>query len=181
MILTKRSTETRANGIAVEASPPMNIRDNRTILLVEDSPEEAELFCEALRIAWDSVASPEYFPRPTVTVRHHAADALEFLRAQAAAHPPLLPALIVLDIDLPGEMSLPFLQALREDLHFDTVPVVAIAWSEEDYAAQWLERVGLSALVPKPLRFEELVGLVDRLCWPFFLSPANLQRGMESP
>ena len=88
MILTKRSTETRANGIAVEASPPMNIRDNRTILLVEDSPEEAELFCEALRIAWDSVASPEYFPRPTVTVRHHAADALEFLRAQAAAHPP---------------------------------------------------------------------------------------------
>lgn len=47
------------------------------LLLLEDSPGEAELFCEALALAWEKRGPDSAAPRPGTDVRRTAKDALE--------------------------------------------------------------------------------------------------------
>ncbi|HET9962134.1 MAG TPA: response regulator [Nitrospiraceae bacterium] len=160
---------------------PVDEGDERRILLVEDSPEEAELFCQALTIAWDTVASQHGLSRPTVTLRRQAADAAEFRTTRSMTESSLLPTLIVLDFDLPGETSLPFLKRLRGDLHLNRVPVVVMGWSEDDRLAHPLPALGVADYLVKPLRFAELIELANGLCWKFLLPTACPRLRQERP
>ncbi len=142
------------------------------ILLVEDSPGEAELFCEALLRAWLVIKPEVQTPWPRVEVWLDAMDALYWLRALIGPNSGRLPAFIVLDLDLPGNASLIFLRELRHDAHLKHIPIVAMAWSENESLAQSLHHLDVSAYVIKPLRFAELIALVERICRNFLTVPS---------
>ena len=106
---------------------------------------------------------------------HSAADALNYLRAQAELAPRNLPVLIVVDLDLPKSTSLAFLHALRQDSGLRNLPVLAMAWSEEEAAVRSLYGLGVSAYVIKPVRFADLLSVAGQPCWkwlPDSSSPA---------
>jgi CheY-like chemotaxis protein len=135
-----------------------------SILLIEDSPGEAELFDYALTIAWEECARPIQSRRPNVEVATNAKDALDRLQAQIGSHPDRLPSLIVLDLDLPGETSRTFLLGLRRKPPLRALPVVGLAWSKDDAVIRSLDGLALTQCEAKPLLFTDLVTLIRRLC-----------------
>ena len=134
------------------------------ILLLEDSPGEAELFCEALVLAWEKLGPDPAAPRPGIDVQRTAKDALEFLRSPARQETHKLSDLVVLDLDLPGGTSLTFLRELRMDSRLATLPVIVMAWSDEQSIVRRLGGLGFVGYVVKPMRFDELIALVGGFC-----------------
>jgi CheY-like chemotaxis protein len=134
------------------------------ILLLEDSPGEAELFCHALVLAWDKLDFKPESPRPSIDVQSTSQDALDVLGKQAALEARGLPDLIVLDLDLPGGTSLTFLQDLRKDSRLTNLPVIAMAWTDDQAAVRTLAGLGVVDYVVKPMLFADLVTIVDGVC-----------------
>jgi len=134
------------------------------ILLLEDSPGEAELFCEALVLAWRSAGCGSEASRPGIEVRHTAQDALNSLRKRAEPETSNLPELVVLDLDLPGRTSLTFLHELRRDPRVASLPVIVMAWSDEPVMACTLNGLGVAGYFVKPLRFADLLIMVGDIC-----------------
>ncbi len=119
-------------------------REIRTILLVEDSPADAEMSIDALREA--KLANP-------VVHVEDGVEALDFLfrRGPFANIAGELPAVVLLDIKMPRMDGLEVLRRMREDEHLKRVPVVILSSSREesDLARSW--DLGVNAYVVKPV------------------------------
>lgn len=134
------------------------------ILLLEDSPGEAELFCRALVCARERLVPKPDTVGPTVEVQHTARGALDALKAHMERKPHDLPDLIVLDFDLPAGNSLMFLQELQRDFRLAKLPVIVMVWSDDESIVRALGGRGVAGYVVKPMLFEDLIVLVGDVC-----------------
>lgn len=57
-----------------------------------------------------------------------------------------------------------FPRELRKDSRLATLPVIVMAWSDEQSIARSLGGLGVAGYVVKPMRFDELVALVGGFC-----------------
>jgi two-component system response regulator len=124
----------------------VNARRGR-ILLVEDTPSDAELIIQALGV--DS---------QQVTVARDGVEALDRLLrrgAHASATPDQRPILVILDIKLPRLDGFEVLQAIRAVPSTRALPVVMLTSSivERDVARCY--RLGANSYVQKPVHFDE--------------------------
>lgn len=138
------------------------------ILLVEDSPGEAELFHQAVVLNRDEGKPQNQGLRPKVDVAHSAKSALDALRKQAEMSPASQPSPVVLDLDLPVGSGPTFLQEIRQDSRFHDLPVIGLLWAEDETSIRSLDGLGLLAYEVKPLFFADLLTLVGRFCRHFF-------------
>ncbi len=76
----------------------------------------------------------------------------------------LAPALILLDIMMPGMNGLKFLDALRANPSLAAIPVVIVSGLGTSFAG--VERVNVAAIIPKPLSFPVLIDEVKRIVGP---------------
>ncbi len=81
---------------AANAESEFQLEEAPRILLLEDSPGEAELFCQALVNAWQRYAPKTVADSPTIEIRHTARGALEILKSHIERKPSSLPHLISL-------------------------------------------------------------------------------------
>jgi two-component system, response regulator len=129
---------------------------NKSILLVEDNPDDEELTLLALR---ESRILNE------VVVVRDGVEALDYLFATGpyAGQPPELPQVILLDLKLPKLDGLDVLQRLRASERTALIPVVILTSSseEEDILASY--RLGANSYVRKPVAFERFVDAVRQL------------------
>ena len=99
----------------------------KNILLVEDNPKDAEL----TKIALDE----NNFANQIDWVRD-GVEALEYLKAEGKFkdRKPVLPAVILLDLQMPRMDGIEFLTQIKNDAVLKTVPVVMLTSSrlEED-------------------------------------------------
>jgi DNA-binding NarL/FixJ family response regulator len=146
------------------SEPASRSGEARRILLLEDSPGEAELSYEALVLAWKKLEPDPEAPRPGIDVQHTAKDALVCLRNPAWQKTHNLPDLVVLDLDLPGGTSLMFLRELRMDSRLATLPVIVMAWSDEQNIVRSLDGLGVVGYVVEPMLLDDLVALVGGFC-----------------
>ena len=87
------------------------------------------------------------------------------MKSQVALEGRNLPDFIVLDLDLPGEASLKFLRELRKDFRLASLPVVVMAWSDEQPSVRTLYYgLGVVGYFIKPLHFSDLLTMVSNLC-----------------
>ena len=127
---------------------------SKTILLVEDNPDDVKLTLRAFKrnnmrnpivVAWDGV------------------EALDILFARGAyterAGKPL-PALIVLDLKLPKLDGLGVLKAVRGDERTRLIPVVILTSSKEEQDLVHSYSLGANSYVRKPVDFGEFVEAV---------------------
>jgi CheY-like chemotaxis protein len=143
------------------------LSDTPHILLLEDNSGEAELLCHTGVLPWEFLESPSQTVQPWIDVRHSATDALISMRRQAELEPRNLPVLIVVDLDLPRKTSLSFLQKLRQDPGLKNLPVIVMAWPEEEGVVRSLYGLGISAYVIKPVRFADLLTVAGQVsCHP---------------
>jgi two-component system response regulator len=116
----------------------------RPILLVEDSPVDAEMTMDALRQA--------HLANPVVHVED-GVDCLDWLYARGtfAGRQGSDPVVVLLDIKMPRMNGLDVLTQMRADERFRHLPVVILSSSREesDLARSW--DLGVNAYVIKPV------------------------------
>ncbi|UPG93767.1 response regulator [Luteibacter aegosomatissinici] len=134
----------------------MNDTDLRTILLVEDSPFDAEMATEALIKA--NLANP-------VVHVEDGVDCMDWLnrRGRYADRQEQDPAVILLDIKMPRKDGLEVLKELRSDERWKRTPVVILSSSREesDLARSW--DLGVNAYVLKPVDAQQFFTAVQTL------------------
>lgn len=126
----------------------------KEILLVEDNPDDVEL----TRIAFDEADSPH-----RLSVVADGAEALDFLLRRgrhAAREGAPLPALVLLDLNLPKLDGREVLQAIRAHPVTRSLPVVMLTTSAEPMDVDALYALGANSYIQKPVEFERFVEVV---------------------
>ena len=128
----------------------------KNILLVEDNPKDAEL----TKIALDE----NNFANQIDWVRD-GVEALEYLKAEGKFknRKPVLPAVILLDLQMPRMDGIEFLTQIKNDAVLKTVPVVMLTSSrlEEDLVKSY--SLGVNAYVVKPIDLEDFINAIKQL------------------
>jgi|SRR5579863_1127624 len=127
------------------------------ILLVEDSPEDAELTIRALRR--NKLANE-------IQVAEDGAEALDFLFCRGAhqdrtfSHPPRL---VLLDLKLPKIGGIEVLRAIRADERTKAIAVVVLTSSKEERDVIDGYELGVNAYAQKPVDFEQFSETVRQI------------------
>ena len=127
------------------------------ILLVEDTPADAELTMRALKrnnlvngVAWVK----------------DGAEALDFLLARgkyAGRDPDALPRVVLLDLRLPKLNGMEVLRRIKSDDRMKEIPVVVLTSSEEEVDIDECYRLGVNSYITKPVSFDDFIKVVGEL------------------
>jgi len=129
----------------------------KTILLVEDNPNDEELTLRALRKA--NIANE-------VAIARDGQEALDFLFGTgkyAGREVPTMPAVVLLDLKLPKLNGIDVLQRIRADPRTRLVPVVVLTSSSEDEDMVRSYQSGANSYVRKPIEFSAFANAVTQL------------------
>lgn len=128
----------------------------KTILLVDDSPNDVELTLEALS---------EYNIANQVNVAKDGVEALEFLRYEGKYkhRKKENPAVILLDIKMPRMDGVELLEKIRNDEKLKLIPVVMLTSSKEEPDLKRCYELGVNAYVLKPVGFKEFISAVKNI------------------
>jgi two-component system response regulator len=133
------------------------LNDEKTILLVEDDPDDELLTCRAL--AGSNIAN-------RVIVARDGAEALELLfGSESAGKGPManLPEVVLLDLKLPKVSGLEVLQRIRAEPRTRALPVVVLTSSGENRDVRDCYALGANSYVQKPVEFEQFVDAAKQL------------------
>ena len=141
----------------------------KTVLLVEDNPQDEKLSLRALKKI--------NLANRIVAVRD-GQQALDYLFQEGefwGREGPPLPTFVLLDLNLPRVSGLEVLQRLRADPRTHLLPVVLLTSSEEERDRLNAYSGGVNSFVRKPLDFAEFAETVSRLgvYWLAVNSPAE--------
>jgi len=131
--------------------------DTTEILLVEDSPADAELTIRALKkggLVNDLVWAKD------------GAEALDFLfatGAHAGRDVASLPKVVLLDLRLPRVGGAEVLRRIRSDERTRSLPVVVLTSSNEDVDVAECYRLGVNSYIVKPVSFDDFFKVVNQL------------------
>ena len=136
---------------------------DRTILLVEDNPDDEALTLRAFK---------KSDIRNEVVVLRDGAEALAYLFPGNGDTVPR-PALILLDLNLPKVGGLEVLRRMRADERTQLIPVVVLTSSKLDEDILDSYRNGANAYVRKPVNFADFAEAVRTLgvFWLFLNEP----------
>jgi CheY-like chemotaxis protein len=117
-----------------------------TVLLVEDSPSDASLTREALRIPGLDVQ---------VHVVHDGEEALEFLRRTGRHEDAPRPDLVLMDLNLPRRDGRELLVEAKSDASLRTIPFVVLTSSDADADLRAAYRANANSYLTKPTDFDQ--------------------------
>jgi CheY-like chemotaxis protein len=129
---------------------------SRSILLVEDKRQDELLILRALKKS--NLANP-------IDIVRDGQQALDYLfrEGEFAGRGEPLPAVVLLDLNLPRLGGLDVLERLRMDPRTRLLPVVILTSSDEEPDRMRSYLNGANSFVRKPLDFGEFVETVSRL------------------
>ena len=131
--------------------------ETRTILLVEDNPDDEALTLRAFR---------KNNIRNDVVVARDGAEALDYLFGNgrhAGRDINDLPQVVLLDLKLPKVDGLEVLRRIREAEHTRALPVVILTSSKEEQDLINGYRLGCNSYVRKPVNFDEFLEAARQL------------------
>lgn len=130
--------------------------ERKTILLVEDNPDDQEL---------TRLAFAKHNLQNELVIANDGVEALEYLFGNASPGGQLRPepAVVLLDLKLPRVDGLEVLRRIRADPRTRTLPVVVLTSSkeEQDVAASYSS--GVNSYIRKPVDFTEFTEAVRQL------------------
>ncbi|MCA1596367.1 MAG: response regulator [Chloroflexi bacterium] len=129
---------------------------DKTILLVEDNPDDQFLTLRALRK--NQITSE-------VVIASDAIEALDYLFSlgEQAGRGSASPHLILLDLKLPKMDGLELLKRIRSDERTRSLPVVVLTSSVEERDILAAYRLGVNSYIRKPVEFCEFADAVKQL------------------
>lgn len=129
----------------------------KTILLVEDNPDDVELTLRALK---------KNNIKNNIVVARDGEEALHILfgtGAHSGKEPPPLPAVMLLDLKLPKVDGLGVLERVRAHHHTRFLPVVMLTSSKEQPDLVKCYSLGANSYVHKPVDFHDFVVAIQQL------------------
>jgi CheY-like chemotaxis protein len=128
----------------------------KRILLVEDSPADAELAMRGLA---------DYHLANEVLHVRDGVEALDYLfrRGAFAGRPPGHPVLVLLDLKMPRVDGTEVLRTLKADPETQMIPVVVMTSSREESDLHRTYALGANAYDVKPVKFHEFVDAVQQV------------------
>lgn len=126
----------------------------KTLLLVEDNPDDEELTLKALKLSGVEV---------DVIVAHDGVEALEVVSGLANSETRRMPQLILLDLKLPRLNGLEVLERLRAGELTRLIPVVVLTTSLEEGDILKSYRLGANSYIRKPVSFERFLETIRSL------------------
>ncbi len=129
--------------------------DKRTILLVEDNPDDEALTLRALK---------KNHIGNEMVIAHNGAEALDYLFGAgmyAGRDMSIMPTVILLDLKLPKIDGLEVLRRIRADERTKLIPVVILTSSKEEEDILSGYGLGANSYIRKPIdfsRFNTAVG-----------------------
>jgi two-component system response regulator len=121
----------------------------KTILLIDDNPSDVDLTKRALEKG--------HIVNQLVVVED-GQDALDYLTTT-----PALPALTLLDLNLPRVPGLEVLRRIRTDARLRRIPVVILTSSNEEHDVMTSYDLGVNSYIRKPVDFNQFVRAVEYL------------------
>jgi CheY-like chemotaxis protein len=130
---------------------------NKSIMLVEDNPDDEALTLRALR---------KNNIQNDVVVARDGVEALDYLfgtGAYADRDTRLKPVVVLLDLKLPKVDGLEVLRRLRADTRTQFIPVVVLTSSKEEQDLISSYSLGCNSYIRKPVDFIQFVEAVRQL------------------
>jgi len=124
------------------------------VLLVEDSPSDAELTVEALR---------EAKIRNNLNVVEDGVQAMQFLRCQGQYTNAPRPDLILLDLNLPRKDGREVLAEIKADETLATIPVVVLTTSTAEQDVLRAQELQADSYITKPVEFKRFLEVVRKV------------------
>ena len=122
------------------------------ILLVEDNPMDLDLTLRAF--------NKKKFSN-TINVARDGEEALAWFPRWEAGEP--LPAVILLDINLPKVSGLEVLRQLKAHERFRRIPVVMLTSSREDRDLTTAYDLGVNSYIEKPVSFSKFMEVAEHI------------------
>jgi two-component system response regulator len=129
----------------------------KTILLVEDNPDDEMLTLRAFRKR--KVANE-------IVVAHDGVEALDYLfgtGAHQGRDTSVMPSVVLLDLKLPKIDGLEVLKRMRADERTRLLPVVVLTSSREEQDIVTSYSLGANSYIRKPVDFDKFIEAVDYL------------------
>ena len=150
----------------------MSASSLRPVLLIEDSPDDAEFTRRAF--ARCKVSHP-------LIVAEEPQQAIALLTGAGRSGNRLEPALILLDLNLPGCGGRELLERIKSDKSLRTIPLVVLSTSSQDTDVERCYRLGANSYHPKPTSLREFEETIRQIA-SYWLSaalplPAIIQQG----
>lgn len=133
------------------------ISNSQPILLVEDTPEDAEATLRAFKKA--GMANPIFHCTD-------GDDALDYLRKQGKYADPASaprPGMILLDLNMPGTDGREVLAAIKADEGLRQIPVIVLTTSSDERDIQVCYRDGANSYIQKPVDMKGFLESIQRL------------------
>jgi CheY-like chemotaxis protein len=130
---------------------------NKTILLVEDNPDDEALAIRALK---------RHHISNEIIVAHDGVEALDYLfgtGVYAGRDISVKPTVVLLDLKLPRIDGIEVLRRLREDERTKLLPVVVLTTSNEEQDMLNSYSLGCNSYIRKPVNFIEFTEAVRQL------------------
>ncbi|RYH33979.1 MAG: response regulator [Alcaligenaceae bacterium] len=131
----------------------MELFEEVDILLVEDSPNDAELAIRALK--------KNGFANKMLWVKD-GEQAINYLfrRGEYSQHDEASPKLVLLDLKMPRVDGMEVLRAMKEDQRTRRIPVVMLTSSQEERDVAQSYDLGVNSYVVKPMDFGAMADVV---------------------
>lgn len=131
--------------------------NNKSILLVEDNPDDVELTLRAFK--QNNISNP-------IIVVKDGAEALDYLFGKgmyAQRDAQQMPMLILLDLKLPKIDGREVLKAIRQNESTKLIPVVILTSSSQEDDVAMGYNLGANSYVRKPVDFREFVNAIQAI------------------
>ena len=132
----------------------MSILDNNlpvNILLVEDNPGDVRLVKEAIR------GNPRTIE---LAVARDGEEAIAKLRQNVQDGPHCLPALILLDLNLPKKNGREVLAEIKKDAALKRIPVVVFSASQAETDIKATYDLHTNCYIPKPIDLDQYLNTI---------------------
>lgn len=142
--------------------------NSHLIFIVDDDPDDRQIILDAFL---------ERSPLIDYVFIENAETLLETLYSGEAD----FPALILLDLNMPGMLGLQALKEIRGNKQFSQIPVIVLTTSTLNQDRKTSYELGASCFLRKPDSFSELVELTDSIVklWLHEYKPQSQQTPSE--
>lgn len=124
--------------------------NSRLIYIVDDDPDDRQIILDAFL---------EKSPQIDYVFIENAENLLESLYSGEAE----MPALILLDLNMPGMLGMHALKEIRSNRQFSQIPVIVLTTSTLHQDRKTSYELGASCFLRKPDSFTELVDITDSI------------------
>jgi len=132
-----------------------NTKQSGIILLVEDNADDIELTLRAFKKSHLS---------NQIVVKRDGQEALDYLLGEDSnGKPNPLPAMTLLDLNMPRLSGLDVLKRLRSEARTRTIPIIVLTTSDEQRDVVSSYQLGANSYIRKPVDTQEFFTVIQEL------------------